>query len=231
MENKKIALFVDSENISHKYIDEIISDLASYGEVNIRKAYGDWSDDKLKGWKNELFEYSIEPIHQPPYSTSKNATDIKMTVDIMKVLCQNNKIDYVAIVTSDSDFTPLITEIKSQGIQVLGFGEEKSHKVLQKSCSEFKRIGKKNSDVNDLINDKKLINRLKDAINRKKGDDDFAYLSEVGKYMKDRYSFNASSLGSYKTWGDIFKLLPQSFEIQFRRNNGKNDTMVVKIRR
>ncbi|MEA2073603.1 MAG: NYN domain-containing protein [Campylobacterota bacterium] len=226
--NKKIALFIDCENISHKHIETIIEELASYGEVNIRKAYGDWKNPTLNGWNEKLFDYSLEPIHQPPYTTTKNATDIKMTVDVMKVMCQNGSVDYVALATSDSDFTPLVTEIKSQGIQVIGFGEGKTCNVLQKACSEFIEVGLK-VQLNDLETNVKLINILKNAVRHKKGDDDFASVAEVGTYLKNQNSSNATKYG-YKTWGEIFKKLSDSFEVEMTGKNSKRSTMIVKIK-
>lgn len=226
--NKKIALFIDCENISHKHINSIIEELATHGEVNIRKAYGDWKNPTLNGWNEKLFDYSLEPIHQPPYTTTKNATDIKMTVDIMKVMCQNTNIDFVALATSDSDFTPLVTEIKSQGIQVIGFGEDKTCNVLQKACSEFIEVGVKVKH-NNLETNTKLINILKNAIRHKKGDDDFALVAEVGTYLKNQNSSNAKKYG-YKTWGEIFKKLNNSFVVEMSGRNGKRNTMTVRIK-
>ncbi len=227
--NKKVALFIDCENVSHKHIDTIIEELANYGEVNIRKAYGDWKNPSLNGWNEKLFDYSLEPIHQPPYTTTKNASDIKMTVDIMKVMCQNNNIDIIALATSDSDFTPLVTEIKSQGIQVVGFGEEKTCNVLQKACSEFIEVGVKIQEDN-LANNTKLINILKNAIRHKKGDDDFALVAEVGTYVKNQNAITAKKYGNYKSWGEIFKELDKFFEIKMLEKNGKRSIMVVKIK-
>ncbi len=228
-ENSKVALFIDCENISHNHIEVIIEELATFGEVNIRKAYGDWKNQTLNSWNKKLFDYSLEPIHQPPYTTTKNATDIKMTVDIMKTLCLNKNIDYIALATSDSDFTPLVTEIKSQGIQVLGFGEAKTSNVLQKACSEFIEVGEKVKDDN-LEKNEKLINILKNAIRHKKGDDDFAYVSEVGSYLKNQNSINAKKFGNFKTWGEIFKQLHNIFEIKMLEKNGKRSIMVIKIK-
>jgi len=228
--NKKIALFIDCENISHKYLGTIIEELANYGEVNIRRAYGNWNAKGMEGWNENIFEYSLESIHQLPYSVAKhkNASDIKMTVDIMKSICQNSNIDYVALATSDSDFTPLVIEIKSQGIEVIGFGEAKTKNVLQKACSEFIELGIEHP-TSELSKNKKLINILKNAIRHKKGDDDFAYVSEVGTYLKNQNSTSAKNYG-YKTWGEIFKELDNSFEIQMLEKNGKRSIMVVKIK-
>ena len=228
--NKKIALFIDCENISHKYLGTIIEELANYGEVNIRRAYGNWNAKGMEGWNENIFDYSLESIHQLPYSAGKykNASDIKMTVDIMKSICQNTKIDYLALATSDSDFTPLVIEIKSQGIEVIGFGEAKTKNVLQKACSEFIELGTKH-ETNELSKNKKLINILKNAIRHKKGDDDFAYVSEVGTYLKNQNSTSAKNYG-YKTWGEIFKELQDAFEIQMIEKNGKRSIMTVKIK-
>ena len=227
--NKKIALFIDCENISHKHMETIIEELAGYGEVNIRKAYGDWKNPSLSGWNDKLFDYSLEPIHQPPYTTTKNATDIKMTVDIMKVMCQNSSIDFIALATSDSDFTPLVTEIKSQAIQVIGFGEEKTCNVLQKACSEFIEVGVK-VENSKLEGNQKLINILKNAVRHKRGDDNFALVAEVGTYLKNQNSINAKKYGNYKTWGEIFKELSEIFETKLLERNGNRSTFVVKIK-
>jgi len=223
--NKKIALFIDCENISHEYIEDILNELASYGEVNIRKAYGNWKHDTLKKWDEKLFDYSLEPIYQKPYNNSKNASDIRMTVDIMKILCKNKNIDMVALATSDSDFTPLIMELKSE-VQVIGFGENKTNNALQNSCSEFKILSH-HHDI-DIKSDKKLIEMLKLAIEKTKRDNEFSYISEVGKYLKDRYSDNAKNYGKYNSWADIFKELTNTFEINHIGKNGKRDTMLVK---
>jgi uncharacterized protein (TIGR00288 family) len=224
--NKKIALFIDCENISHEYIDDILNELASYGEVNIRKAYGNWKHNTLKNWDDILLDYALEPIYQKPYNNSKNASDIRMTVDIMKIICKNNNIDMIALATSDSDFTPLIMEIKSE-VQVIGFGENKTNNALQKSCSEFKLLSHHHDNI-DITKNKKLIKMLKLAIEKTKRDNEFSYISEVGKYLKDRYSDNAKNYGKYNSWADIFKELINIFEIDYIGKNGKRDTMLVK---
>ena len=229
MSNKKIALFIDCENISHKYIDKIIEELANYGEVHIRKAYGDWTNPSLKSWNEKLFDYSLEPMHQPPYTTTKNATDIKMTVDIMKIMCNNPNINYIALATSDSDFTPLVTEIRSQAIQVIGFGEGKTSNVLQKACSEFIEVGTHTKHTN-LEKNTKLLNILKNAVRHTRDDDDFAYVAEIGSYLKNKNSTTAKNYDNYKSWGEIFRDLQSVFELEMIKLNNGRETMIVKIR-
>jgi uncharacterized LabA/DUF88 family protein len=229
--NKKIALFIDCENISSRYIDDIMNELAIYGEVNICKAYGNWENPTLKGWKEKRFDYTLESIHQPPYSTNKNATDIKMTVDIMNILCQckNNNISCVALATSDSDFTPLVIEIKSLGIQVIGFGEAKTNNVLQQACSQFLELNQNNINI-DLHDNKKLIELLKNAVDNCTGEGGYALSSNIGTYLHNKTSQKAKNFGKFKTWGEILEKLHNIFEISFITINKYNDTKCIKLK-
>lgn len=228
-QNKKIALFIDCENISPKYIDIVISKLANYGEVHIRKAYGNWNSGTLKGWNKKVFDFALETVHQLPYCSHKykNASDIRMTVDIMKTICQNNQIDYVAVATSDSDFTPLIVEIKAQGIEVIGFGEvEKTKAVLQKTCTVFHELSNE-KQYEDIKKNKKLISLLKEAIRQTSDTSGYSLVSGIGSYIKNETSKQAKNYGNYKKWGEIFKDLKDVFEIRYRNNNSQ---MFVKIK-
>jgi uncharacterized protein (TIGR00288 family) len=225
--NQKIALFIDCENISSEYIDDIISELAVYGEVNIRKAYGNWETNTLKGWKDKRFKYGLESINQPSYSSKKNATDIKMTVDIMKILCQNSQIDIVALATSDSDFTPLVSQIREQSIQIIGFGEEKTSNIFQKACSQFVQLTPLNKKSN-LEKNVELINLLKSAHEYCSDDNGFAHISQIGTYIKNKSSQRANNFGTFKRWGDILKELPNIFELS--HPNNRHDTLLVKLK-
>jgi uncharacterized protein (TIGR00288 family) len=223
--DKQIALFIDCENISSRYIEEIMDELASYGTVNIRKAYGNWENEVLKGWKDKRFDYALESIHQPPYSKTKNASDIKMTVDVMKIILQNNNISHIAMATSDSDFTPLVTEIKSLGIQVIGFGEAKTNNVLQQACSQFIELSDTKKQNANLQENEELISLLKSAVEHCADEYGDANVSKIGIYIKNKSSQQARNFGRFRRWGDIIKKLPNIFE--FRYTHDKK-TMLVK---
>lgn len=213
--NERVALFIDCENVSAKYIDDIIGELATYGEVNIRKAYGNWESKALKTWKEVRFKYGLESVLQPPIASGKNSTDIKMTIDIMNIVHSNSHIQHVAIATSDSDFTPLINEIKLNGIQVIGFGEAKTHEMLRVTCSQFFELKNITKTVDDLSSNKLLISLLKDAIYHCGDDDGFAHVSKVGLFLKNRNAQQAKNFGRYKSWGEIFKKISTIFEISY----------------
>ena len=73
---RKIALLIDCDNVSHKAIDGVLNELAKYGVVNIRKAYGDWKSPLLQGWEEKLHPFAIIPVQQFAYTSGKNATAI-----------------------------------------------------------------------------------------------------------------------------------------------------------
>ena len=72
----RIALLIDADNSPAGKIDVILAELAKFGVANIRRAYGNWKKQELRGWEEVLHEYAIRPIQQFDYSKGKNATDM-----------------------------------------------------------------------------------------------------------------------------------------------------------
>lgn len=138
MENK-IALLIDCDNISFKTIDSIIKELDTYGEIIIKRAYGNWRSDNLKNWLQKLTELSIKPIHQIDYTKGKNASDMAIVIDAMDMM-HLKKVNSFAIVSSDSDFTPLTMKLLEEGFKVYGFGTKQTPSSLKNSCSVFTDI-------------------------------------------------------------------------------------------
>ena len=132
----RIALLIDADNSPSSKIDVILAELAKIGVANIRRAYGNWKKDGLKGWEGVLHEYAIRPIQQFDYSKGKNATDMGMVIDAMDLLYTDQP-DAFGIVSSDSDFTPLVMHLKAKGAQVFGFGAKKTPMPFVNACSRF----------------------------------------------------------------------------------------------
>ena len=211
-----IALFIDCDNISHRAIDGIITELSRYGVVNIRQAYGNWSKDNLKNWEDKLLEYAIKPIQQFDYSKNKNATDILMTIDAIDLL-HTKKIDAFAFATSDSDFTPVVMRLQAEGIKVFGFGEQKTPKSLVTACSQFvytdnllsnSRDVKEKKSVRknrrELAKDKWLVNLLQNAVEQTSDEYGWANLADVGTFISNSTSFSPLNYG-YKKLSAIIK--------------------------
>ncbi|MGR3913906.1 MAG: NYN domain-containing protein [Gammaproteobacteria bacterium] len=135
-QDKRIALLIDCENVSHSSIEVVLEELANYGAVNVRHVHGNWESVQLRGWKSKLLTHSLKPMQQFPYTPGKNASDIALIIDAMDLLYSKN-VDAFAIMTSDSDFTPLAVRIRESGFPVYGFGESKTPKAFEDACSTF----------------------------------------------------------------------------------------------
>ena len=134
--DRRIALLIDADNLSHAKIGGVLAELARYGTANIRRAYGDWASAGLKGWRDKLHAFAIKPIQQFSYSTGKNATDIAMVIDAMELL-HTQQLDAFCLASSDADFTPLVMQLKTRGRAVYGFGERKTPGPFVNACTAF----------------------------------------------------------------------------------------------
>ena len=136
MTAKKIALFIDADNISAKFGKQIFDALESRGDIFIRRIYGNWQKQILHGWNENILNFSLRPVQQTDFATGKNATDMSLTIDAMDVL-HGGKAEIVALVSNDSDFTPLAIRLREGGINVIGLGGAKVSNSFRAACSEF----------------------------------------------------------------------------------------------
>lgn len=136
MDRATIALLIDADNAPASKIGLILNDLATYGECNIRRAYGNWTKSGLKGWVAELHDSAIRPMQQFDLTTQKNASDMALAIDAVDLL-HTGRPDAFAIVSSDSDFTPLVHYLREHGAAVYGYGREKTPTPFQSACTRF----------------------------------------------------------------------------------------------
>jgi len=211
-ENKqKIALFIDADNAPAGKFEDVLSEVANYGVVTIRKAYGNWKSPTLKAWEDLLHEYAIQPIQQYDLTKGKNASDIAMVIDAMDVM-YTKQIDVMCFVSSDSDFTPMVTRALAEGKVVLGFGERKTPSPFVNACSKFlfldreKEETKSTSKPKNIKSDTKLINLLRQAIEATEDDEGWAALGPVGANISNKTSFDTRNYG-FKNLSSLFKAI------------------------
>ncbi|MGL6428521.1 NYN domain-containing protein [Aeromonas hydrophila] len=147
-DKEKIAVFIDADNAPAGKMDRVLSELARYGVVNIRKAYGNWKNPTLKSWEEILHEFAIQPIQQFDLTKGKNATDMALVIDVMDVLYTKD-VDVICLVSSDCDFTPLVTRCLADGKFVIGFGERKAPMPFVNSCSRFLYLDAELQDIQE----------------------------------------------------------------------------------
>ena len=131
-----IALLIDADNASAAHFDAVMTVLAELGTVNIRRAYGNWNKATLKTWAALSVAQAIEPQQQFDLTKGKNATDMKMTIDAMDLL-SSGRVDGFGLMSSDSDFTPLVTRLRQDGIPVYGFGNANAPEGFRRACTRF----------------------------------------------------------------------------------------------
>jgi len=134
--DRRIALLIDADNVSHGKIAAMLAELSKYGVANIRRAYGDWTSPGMKGWTARLHEHAIRPVQQFSYSKGKNATDMALVIEAMELL-YTQKPDAFCIASSDADFTPLVMQLRANGHEVYGFGERKTPDPFVNACTTF----------------------------------------------------------------------------------------------
>lgn len=221
-DKEKIAVFIDADNAPAKKIDKVLSELARYGVVNIRKAYGNWKNQNLKAWEDVLHEFAIQPIQQFDLTKGKNATDMALVIDVMDVLYTKN-VDVICLVSSDCDFTPLVTRALADGKFVIGFGERKAPVAFVNSCSRFLYLDDEveieqpiQKQIRNIKSDTKLINLLRQAIEAVEDEKGWAMLGPIGTHISNHASFDQRNYG-FKKFSDLFMAI-DLFEM--KKTNG-----------
>lgn len=132
----RLAVLIDADNASAKIADGLFEEIAKIGEASVRRIYGDFSGTRSKGWADVLAKHAIIPQQQFAYTTGKNASDITLVIDAMDLL-HTGRFQGFCLVSSDSDFTRLASRIREQGIDVFGFGEQKTPESFRQACRRF----------------------------------------------------------------------------------------------
>ena len=223
---KNIALLIDADNASHTGIDAVLTVLAELGQVNVRRAYGNWTKPGLSKWDKITHRFGLQPIQQFDLTKGKNATDMAMTIDAIDLL-YGGKVDGFGIMSSDSDFTPLVTRLRQDGLLVYGFGSAKAPEAFKTACTRY-------IDVDQLIRteaaeedqpsgatqqvDRELIELLGAAWKAASRDEDgYAKLQEVGQIAGNRSSFDVRNYG-YKRLSDLMRATGDHFKLERREN-------------
>lgn len=132
----RLAVLIDADNASAKIADGLFEEIAKIGEASVRRIYGDFSSPHSKAWENTLARHAIIPQQQYAYTKGKNASDITLVIDAMDLL-HAGRLDGFCLVSSDSDFTRLASRIREQGVDVYGFGEQKTPESFRQACRRF----------------------------------------------------------------------------------------------
>ena len=228
-----IALLIDADNASPEHLDEVLLVLGELGTINIRRAYGNWEKQSLKGWGKLTGLHSIVPMQQFDVIKGKSATDMRMTIDAMDLLYRGN-VEGFGIMSSDSDFLPLAQRIREDGLPVYGFGTAKTPQSFQQACTRFFDVAAL-ADSDDSLTghdsagdpqrpiDPELLQVLGAAYKTSKRDDEgYTPLAELGQRAKAVSSFAARNYG-FTRLSDLIKAVP-NFDVK----QGADGRLLVK---
>jgi uncharacterized LabA/DUF88 family protein len=132
----RLAVLIDADNTSPRIAAGLFEEVAKMGEASVRRIYGDFSSTRLKSWADLLNKYAVVPQQNFAYTTGKNASDIALVIDAMDLL-YSGRFDGFCLVSSDSDFTRLAARIREQGVDVFGFGAQKTPESFRQACRRF----------------------------------------------------------------------------------------------
>ena len=231
----RLAVLIDADNTSAKLIVEMFEELASYGTITVKRAYGDWTDPHLTGWREVLVANAISPQQQFAYTYGKNATDSALIIDAMDLLYSGN-VEGFAIVSSDSDFTPLATRLRESGKRVIGVGQRKTPKAFVEACERFVylEVLAGDSGATEQVKDdqpRPIQSVLTKALNKVDTDDeDWAALSAVGSHLnRTDPSFDPRAYGFGKL-SDLVKEQP-FIETKTLTGSGGRGQLWVRVNR
>lgn len=210
IQTKKFAVLIDADNSSIGAISSVLEEVAKYGIASVKRVYGDWSNETLKKWRDVLLPHAITPVQQFAYTKGKDATDMILIIDAMDLLYAG-ALDGFCIVSSDSDFTPLASRIRENGLSVYGFGKKSTPEAFKKACDKFisvenliieekedikqseepkKEANKENIKIAPLEQennkqqiDKATLNLIYKAVKDNSDESGWAYLGTIGTYI------------------------------------------------
>ena len=210
MDDMRIALLIDSDNISAKYLDYIMDKVNEEGVATYRRIYGDWTRPNASAWKQHLLENSLTPIQQFSNTVGKNSTDSALIIDAMDIL-YSGKVDGFCLVSSDSDFTRLASRLREENMLVIGMGEEKTPQALREACNKFVNLSdmpKENAEparTGNVVNVKTVERRVRGIVEANDAKNKVTELGEVGSKLQNRWpDFDVNNYGK-RSLTDLLK--------------------------
>jgi uncharacterized protein (TIGR00288 family) len=252
-----IAVFVDYENVAlgareagyGDFDTELVLErLLDKGSVLVKKAYSDWS--RFKGARKPMHEAAFELVEVPDTRYSgKNSADIRLVVDALDLCHTKAHIDLFAIVSGDSDFSPLVNKLRENGKSVVGIGvKQSSSALLVQNCDEFiyyddlvrarnreraRRRKPRHPEATSSPTKSKEERReeamelLMDAVEALFRERDEFYGSHVKQVMRRKHPHFSESYAGYKSFNQLLEDAQRRKLLEIKKDERSGGYMIV----
>jgi uncharacterized LabA/DUF88 family protein len=228
LRSPRLAVLIDADNASARIADGLFEEIAKLGEASVRRIYGDFSHARSRAWADILSKHAIIPQQQFAYTTGKNASDITLVIDAMDLL-HSGRFDGFCLVSSDSDFTRLAARIREQGVDVYGFGEQKTPESFRQACRRFvytENLIGGTASTQDAASKRQPLQppdaataMIKTVIAQMESEDGWVALGEVGKRLTNLASDFDSRTFGFRKLSDLVRKT-NAFEIEQPKAGG-----------
>jgi len=129
-------VLIDGDNAESSLVEQFIEEAGRFGQVTVKRVYGDWTLPEMKSWKEQLNNFALRPMQKFAYTKGKGSTDTALIIDAMDIL-HSKQVQGFCIVSSDSDYTGIAHRIREEGMFIMGIGKSHTPKAFVKACESF----------------------------------------------------------------------------------------------
>ena len=153
---KNVAVFIDAENLFKGYgkldipdvsmedilnqIDKAASQEAGANGIAVARAYADWNALGLEDYRRDVERSRVETVQVFSVGKAeKNAADIVLVVDCLRVAADLDHIEVFVLVSADGDFVPLVRRLHELDKYVVGatLSNHPVNSVLEKEVDQY----------------------------------------------------------------------------------------------
>jgi uncharacterized LabA/DUF88 family protein len=228
LRSPRLAVLIDADNASAKIADGLFEEMPRSERPVFAASIGDFSNARSRAWADVLSKHAIIPQQQFAYTTGKNASDITLVIDAMDLL-HSGRFDGFCLVSSDSDFTRLAARIREQGVDVFGFGEQKTPESFRQACRRFvytENLLGGTANIQDAASKSQPLQPpeaatpiIKKVIAQMESEDGWVTLGEVGKRLTNLASDFDSRTFGFRKLSDLVRKT-NAFDIEQPKAGG-----------
>lgn len=209
MDERRVALLVDGENLAVEHAGFLITTSIKSGTVlSVKRVFG--AVARLGGWPSAP---GFRVVHVP---SKKDSADIALSLDALE-LALTRQVDEIVVATSDRDMTLVALRLAELGFPVTGIGEDKAPADFRKACRKFVLIPTRDESAS-VANQTPFEERIHRFLKSEGDEGGWVTFSTLGQQRAKAEGISKADAGMGKSasWSDWFKKRLHDFEIEER---------------